>query len=245
MIRNYAKMTLLGAALAAFLLPASAQTTNNTPASSAAPATNNTPAGNSAPASASGPASSSGPASANTPGGVSKSGPESAQRINQRKENQQDRIAGGISHGELTAGETQHLEKQEAGINQEEKTMRSEDNGHLTTADRAQIQKQQNQMSNEIYKDKHNAQAPNSDPTTKVGRREQHEQQRIAGGVKNGELTAGQTAHLEKQESNINQEVKADRAANGGHLTQQEKAKINRQQNKVGHQIYKDKHGKK
>ena len=233
MTTNYTKIALLSAALAAFLLPAAAQTSNGTPSSA------------NAPASTTAPASATGPVSTNPPGGVSKSGPESAQRINQRKENQQDRIAGGISHGELTAGETQHLEKQESGINQEEKTMRSEDNGHLTTADRAEIQKQQNQMSKEIYKDKHNAQAPNSDPTTKVGRREQHEQQRIAGGVKNGELTAGQTAHLEKQEANINQEVKADRAANGGHLTQQEKQQINHQQNKVGHQIYKDKHGKK
>ena len=123
--------------------------------------------------------------------------------------------------------------------------MRSEDNGHLTTADRSEIQKQQNQMSKEIYQDKHNAEAPNSNPTTKVGRRAEHEQDRIAGGIKNGELTAGQTAHLEKQEAHINKEVQADRAANGGHLTQQEKAQINRQQNKVGHQIYKDKHGKK
>jgi hypothetical protein len=34
--------------------------------------------------------------------------------INQRKENQQDRIANGIQSGELTAGETKHLEKKEA-----------------------------------------------------------------------------------------------------------------------------------
>jgi hypothetical protein len=245
MMTNYTKMTLLGAALAAFLLPASAQTSNNAPTTSAAPVTNSAPAGNGAPASGGGPASAGAPASVNTPAGTSHTGPESAQEINQRKQNQQKRIAGGVADGQLTAGETHTLEKQESGINQEEKTMRSEDDGHLTTADRSQIQKQQNQMSKEIYQDKHNAQTQNTDPTTKVGRREEHEQQRIAGGVKNGELTAGQTAHLEKQESNINKEVKADRAANGGHLTQAEKAQINRQQNKVGHQIYKDKHGKK
>ena len=34
--------------------------------------------------------------------------------INQRKENQQDRIANGIQSGELTAGETRNLEKKEA-----------------------------------------------------------------------------------------------------------------------------------
>ena len=42
--------------------------------------------------------------------------------INQRKENQQDRIANGIQSGELTAGETKHLEKKEADLNQESAT---------------------------------------------------------------------------------------------------------------------------
>jgi hypothetical protein len=34
----------------------------------------------------------------------------------------------------------------------------------------------------------------------------------------------------------------ADRKANGGHLTQSEKAQVNKQQNKLSSQIYKDKH---
>jgi hypothetical protein len=33
--------------------------------------------------------------------------------INQRKENQQDRIANGVQSGQLTAGETANLEKKE------------------------------------------------------------------------------------------------------------------------------------
>ena len=35
--------------------------------------------------------------------------------IDQRKENQQDRIANGVQSGQLTAGETSNLEKKEAG----------------------------------------------------------------------------------------------------------------------------------
>ena len=77
--------------------------------------------------------------------------------INQRKENQQDRIAQGVKSGQLTAGETSHLEHQEAGINREERGMRAQDNGHLTKADRSLINKQQNQESKRIYRDKHNA----------------------------------------------------------------------------------------
>jgi hypothetical protein len=82
---------------------------------------------------------------------------QTSQEINQRKENQQDRIAQGVKSGQLTAGETSHLEKQEAAINHEEKAMRAQDNGHLTKSDRKLINKQQNQESHRIYKDKHNA----------------------------------------------------------------------------------------
>ena len=82
---------------------------------------------------------------------------QTSEEINQRKENQQDRVAQGVKSGQLTAGETAHLEKQEAAINHEEKAMRAQDNGHLTKADRKVINEQQNQESRRIYKDKHNA----------------------------------------------------------------------------------------
>jgi hypothetical protein len=76
--------------------------------------------------------------------------------INQRKENQQDRIAQGVKSGQLAAGETSRLERQEAGINREERGMRAQDDGHLTRSDRATLHQQQNQESRRIYRDKHN-----------------------------------------------------------------------------------------
>ena len=76
--------------------------------------------------------------------------------INQRKTDQQDRIAQGVKSGQLTAGETGRLEHQEAGINKEERGMRAQDNGHLTKSDRQTIHQQQNQESRRIYRDKHN-----------------------------------------------------------------------------------------
>jgi hypothetical protein len=78
--------------------------------------------------------------------------------INQRKENQQDRIAQGVKSGQLTAGETSRLEHQEAGINKEERGMRAQDNGHLTKSDRKTLHQQQNQESRRIYRDEHNGQ---------------------------------------------------------------------------------------
>ncbi len=77
--------------------------------------------------------------------------------VNQRKVDQQDRIANGARSGQLTARETGHLEHQEAGINREERGMRAQDNGHLTAGDRRTLHAQQNQESRRIYRDKHNA----------------------------------------------------------------------------------------
>ena len=76
--------------------------------------------------------------------------------INQRKADQQGRIAQGDRSGQLTNGETRHLEKQEHGINKEEHGMRAQDNGHFTKQDRQTLHKQQNQASRRIYRDKHN-----------------------------------------------------------------------------------------
>lgn len=76
--------------------------------------------------------------------------------INQRKENQQDRIAQGVRSGQLTAGETHRLEGREASINREEHNMRRADDGHLTRADRATLTHRQNRTSRAIYRDKHN-----------------------------------------------------------------------------------------
>jgi lipopolysaccharide export LptBFGC system permease protein LptF len=162
--------------------------------------------------------------------------------INQRKENQQDRIANGIHSGELTAGETRNLEKKESTINQEEHDMRKLDNGHLTAADRATLNQQQNVVSKDIYKQKHDAQTQNVNPKSEVGQRQRNQQERIAQGVKSGQLTAGETARLEGRESAINKEVHNDRAANGGTLTGAERRQVNRQQNRTSGAIYRKKH---
>jgi hypothetical protein len=162
--------------------------------------------------------------------------------INQRKENQQDRIANGVASGQLTAGETANLEKKESNLNREEKLMRSEDNGKLTGADRKVLNQQQNSLSKQIYQDKHNAAVQNTNPKSEVGKRAENQQDRIAQGIKSGQLTAGEASNLERKEAGINREVRNDRAANGGKLTQQERAQVNRQQNRVSNQIYNKKH---
>jgi hypothetical protein len=167
---------------------------------------------------------------------------QTSQSINQRKENQQDRIANGVQSGELTAKETQKLEKKESDLNQEERDMRKLDNGHLTTADKATLNQQQNQLSKNIYKQKHDAQTQNVNPKSEVGQRQRNQQERIAQGIKSGQLNARETARLEGREAHINKEIHNDRAANGGHLTPAEKAKVNRQENRTSRAIYRQKH---
>jgi gas vesicle protein len=72
--------------------------------------------------------------------------------------------------------------------------------------------------------------------------RKQNQQKRIAQGVKSGQLTPKETAHIEHNEAKINKEVRQDRQANGGNLTNNEKAQVNRQQNRVSKEIYNQKH---
>ena len=161
--------------------------------------------------------------------------------INQRKDNQQDRIANGVQSGQLTAGETKNLETKEAGINKEESGMRAEDDGHLTSADRSLINNQQNHLSNQIYDDKHNANTAHYG-NNEVGQRRENQQDRIAQGIKSGQLTAGETAKLERQQQSINHEDASMRAADGGKLTGADKAALNQRQNRASKNIYAKKH---
>ncbi|HXX15311.1 MAG TPA: hypothetical protein VEJ47_10460 [Candidatus Eremiobacteraceae bacterium] len=161
--------------------------------------------------------------------------------IAQRKENQQDRIANGVKSGQLTAGETANLETKEAAINGETRADRAANGGKLTAAEKQQVNHQQNQLSKQIYNDKHNANTAHYGNNL-VGQRRENQQDRIAQGIKSGQLTAGETAKLENQQRGINQQVKADRSANGGKLTQGEKQQINRQQNAASRNIYNKKH---
>jgi len=72
--------------------------------------------------------------------------------------------------------------------------------------------------------------------------RRENQQDRIAQGVKSGRLTAGETARLERQESNINREIHYDRATNGGKLTPGERNLVNHQLNRESRRIYRLKH---
>jgi len=161
--------------------------------------------------------------------------------VAERKENQQDRIANGVKSGQLTAGETSSLEAKEAAINGETRADRQANGGKLTESEKQQINQQQNQLSKQIYQDKHNANTAHYGNNA-VDQRRENQQDRIAQGIRSGQLTAGETAKLENQQKGINQQVQADRAANGGKLTAGEKQQIRKEQNAASKNIYNKKH---
>src|SRR5579884_1402612 len=103
--------------------------------------------------------------------------------VNQRRENQQDRIANGVQSGQLTAGETKNLESREANLNREIKDDRKADDGHLTAAEKQQINHQQNNLSRSLYDDKHNANTAHFG-NGEVGQRRENQQDRIAQGIR-------------------------------------------------------------
>jgi len=87
--------------------------------------------------------------------GVVDPGHPRVNEVNQREENQQQRIANGVQSGKLSAQQTANLEKREASVQNREKRDMAEHNGHLTKAEQRGINRQQNRISKSIYKDKH------------------------------------------------------------------------------------------
>ena len=161
--------------------------------------------------------------------------------VNDRRQDQQQRIANGVDSGQLTAGETKRLEGREANVNREIKDDRQANGGKLTQQERRQVNRQQNNLSRSIYNDKHNA-AQAHYGNNEVGQRRENQQDRVAQGIRSGQMSAGEAARSEHREQNINRSVAADRAANGGRLTAQERHNINQRQNSVSRQIYRQKH---
>lgn len=77
--------------------------------------------------------------------------------VNGRRFNQQGRIANGIASGQLNASQAAHLENREAAVNREVRNDRQANGGRLTPQEHQQVTRQQNNLSRQIYNDKHSA----------------------------------------------------------------------------------------
>jgi hypothetical protein len=76
--------------------------------------------------------------------------------VDQRQDNQQDRIEGGVKSGELTRRETRKLAKDQRELKRMEK--RAKADGEVTNKEKARLQQKENENSRAIRHQKHDAQ---------------------------------------------------------------------------------------
>jgi WXXGXW repeat (2 copies) len=161
---------------------------------------------------------------------------------NTREANQDQRIANGLRSGQMTAGEAAGAERTQANIDQQVHNDREANGGKLTGQERQQINSEQNAASRQIYDDNHNG---NTVKPNEVDDRMANQQDRTAQGLRSGQMTSGEAARTNENQSRVAQQVHNERTANGGALTKQEKQQANKEENKNSKQIYKEKHNNK
>ncbi|MET0535962.1 MAG: hypothetical protein ABW171_17230 [Steroidobacter sp.] len=164
--------------------------------------------------------------------------------VNQRQQNQHQRIKQGVQSGELTRRETGALAREQRDVRQLERAYKSD--GELTRAERVDLHQEQNQASRHIYNQKHDAQdRPVADvpPAVRdpgVNQRQGTQTARIVNGVKSGELTQEEAQGLRDGRREIRQteqEYKSD-----GALTRDERIDLHQDLNQQSKDIYEAKH---
>jgi hypothetical protein len=83
-------------------------------------------------------------------------------------------------------------------------------------------------------------------PTTasagEVYNRELNQQYRIYKGVENGQISAREFRNLEIREARLDAQRRYDLYKDGGHLTAQDRARLNARENRISNSIYRDRH---
>ncbi|HSE11270.1 MAG TPA: hypothetical protein VLB69_01435 [Rudaea sp.] len=165
----------------------------------------------------------------------------------QRDANQQERIEQGLQSGQLSTREAGQLERDEQRLDRTQ-AHDLKSGGALTPQEKAQIARQQNQVSRDLYRDKHNAVTgnPNSASSQRLQadvQRNANQQQRISNGIDNGTLTNREAGHLEAGQARINRN-EANAAANG-RVGVGEQAHIQGRENHQSKRVYDKKHNGK
>jgi len=162
--------------------------------------------------------------------------------INRRQANQQERIREGIRSGELTGSEVRTLEWKEARVAELERRLKSD--GTLSPSERARLQRELDQLSKEIYQQKHDAQKrPTGTPGTAdpgINARQAVQQRRINQGIQSGALTPREARILEWKEARVAHLEK--RLKSDGSLTAEERARLQRELDQLSREIYQQKH---
>ncbi|MGA2167888.1 MAG: hypothetical protein ABSG62_06710 [Terracidiphilus sp.] len=86
------------------------------------------------------------------------------------------------------------------------------------------------------------APAPMQRHAATINQRREHQQQRIAQGIRAGRLNARQASRLERREASIGRQERHMRAAHNGRLTRAGRVALNRRLNRTSRAIYRAKH---
>ena len=168
---------------------------------------------------------------------------QSAASETQRDVNQQERIEQGLQSGQLSTKEAGQLEHAEQRIDRTQANAMRD--GTLSPAEKARIQREQNQASRQIYRDKHNAVHgnPNSASSLRMQadvQRNVKQQERVNAGVRSGQLTNRETANLERGQAHVDRaEAKA---AADGHVGPGEQARVQGKEDAQNQRVYHKKH---
>lgn len=165
------------------------------------------------------------------------------QRALERNVNQQERIEKGLDTGQLSTREAGQLERTESRIDHMEAHALKD--GDVTKTEAARIEQAQDRASRQIYVQKHDAQKGNPDSVSSKRlqadvQRNANQQERIAQGVKSGELNAHETARLERGQARTTR--REANAAADGHVGAAEQAKVKYTENVNSHRIHRQKH---
>lgn len=175
--------------------------------------------------------------------------------VNQRQHNQQARIYNGINGGSLNRREAARLEKQQFALNRKEQRYRNSGNG-LNASERYRLQNQQNQLSQNIYQQKHdnqnfggyggvggNGQRPHNQGNSlfDINQTQQNQDKRIYNGIQSGQITQREAQRLDSQQDRF-ESREAQMRASGNGLTLSERARLDAQQDRLSRSIYNQKH---
>jgi hypothetical protein len=163
----------------------------------------------------------------------------------QRDVNQQQRIEQGLKNGSLNTREASKLEAGESRIDKMEAN--AEKDGKLSPAEKARIQRAQNQESRDINRAENNAAKgnPNSASSQRMQadvQRNVNQESRIEQGVKSGQLTNREVGKLENGQSKVDRAEA--RAGANGHVGKREQQNVQNAENQQSKRIYKQKHDK-
>ena len=174
------------------------------------------------------------------------------QRIDQREQNQQKRIAAGEVSGSLTPAEAAKLEKKEAKFDKKED--KAEADGKLTPKERMRLNRDQNRLSRDIYREKHDAQTDREGKGL-IERREQNQQRahlRLADYIEHQPVSPRRTDELPWQLAEADEKTRLA-ACLSRHPSvpgsqpplrdvANERRQLNREQNRESRAIYRKKH---